>query len=132
MQNIRTLTQRTVLCIAVPALVWRIFTGPATAANAIQIENALSGTTSWVLSNPATNREIEGYASLTSVSPGGQISFFVNTADSSFSIEIFRTGWYNGAGGRQVLAPVTLPGTRQVSPPPDSVTGIIDCNWLNP
>ena len=36
------------------------------AANPIQIENANPGTSGWQLSNPAVNREIEGYASLTS------------------------------------------------------------------
>src|ERR1700704_2749644 len=68
------------------------------AANAVQNENALPGTTSWQLSNPATNREIEGYASLTSVNQGKQISLFVNTSEPSYAIDIFRMGWYGGNG----------------------------------
>lgn len=36
----------------------------ALADNPVQIENAKTGDTNWVLTNPATSREIEGYASL--------------------------------------------------------------------
>src|SRR4051794_3823633 len=56
--------------------------------NAIQDENALPGTTSWQLTNPATNREIEGYASVTSVNQGKKISLFVNTADANYAIDV--------------------------------------------
>ncbi len=37
--------------------------GGQQSSNLIQIENALPGTTDWMLSNPASNHEIEGYAS---------------------------------------------------------------------
>src|ERR1700676_258210 len=80
----------------------------AGAATPIQTENAQQGTTAWQLSNPATNREIEGFASLTSVNQGAQISLFVNTADPAYTLEIYRIGWYGGAGSRQVLGPVVL------------------------
>jgi hypothetical protein len=36
------------------------------ASNPIQVENVRRGTTDWQLSNPAANREIEGYASAAS------------------------------------------------------------------
>jgi N,N-dimethylformamidase beta subunit-like protein/uncharacterized protein DUF642 len=101
-------------------------------ANPVQDENALTGTTSWQLSNPATSREIEGYASLTSVNKGGQISLFVNTADANFTIDVFRMGWYAGTGARQVLGPVQLAGTNQIMPVPNPVTGLNECNWINP
>ena len=77
----------------------------AAAANPVQTENAKAGTTAWRLTNPATAREIEGYASLTSVNRGGQITLFVNTAASSYTIEIYRMGWYGGAGARLLLGP---------------------------
>ena len=84
------------------------------------------------LTNPATAREIEGYASLTSVNRGGQIQFFVNTGESSYRLEIFRLGWYGGAGGRRLTSAVTRTGRRQVTPAPDPVTGLVDCNWVDP
>ena len=70
------------------------------AQNPTQVENAKPGSPDWQLTNPATNHEIEGYASLVSVGRGGQISFFINTADPTFTLEIFRMGWYRGDGAR--------------------------------
>jgi hypothetical protein len=70
--------------------------------NLIQKENRQPGTTDWQLTNPADNRQIEGYASLTSVAVGGDISLFVNTADATYSLQVFRMGWYGGKGGRKV------------------------------
>lgn len=102
------------------------------AANPIQTENAKSGTTDWQLSNPATNHEIEGYASLTSVNRGGEISLFVNTSESTYTIEMFRMGWYGGTGGRRLTSAIQLTGTPQTIPTPDPVTGLIECNWSTP
>lgn len=100
--------------------------------NPIKTENAKAGTTEWNLTNPATNHEIEGYASATSVNRGSQIQFFVNTADSSYTLQVFRLGWYGGLGGRQMTDPVTLLGTQQAVPAPDPTTGIVECHWTNP
>jgi hypothetical protein len=65
-------------------------------ANETQTENANAGTTAWQITNPALNREIEGYASLTSVNAGGSISLFVSTTASSYTMDVFRIGWYGG------------------------------------
>src|SRR6185312_6218223 len=104
----------------------------ARAANTIQIENAKQGTTAWQLSNYASNHEIEGYASATSVNRGGQIKLFVNTIDRNFTIEIYRTGWYGGTGGRLIAPAMQLAGTAQPSCPTVDSTGLIECNWANP
>jgi hypothetical protein len=100
--------------------------------NPVQIENSRPGTSDWRLTSAASNHEIEGYASKTSVNRGGQIEFFVNTTDPSYSLEIFRVGWYGGLGARQMTAPVTLAGVQQSVPAPDPTTGIVDCNWTAP
>ena len=83
------------------------------------VPNALPGTTAWQLVNLATNREIEGYASLTSVNKGGQISLFVSSTDANYTIDVYRMGWYNGNGGREVLGPIQRSGGVQAIPPPD-------------
>jgi hypothetical protein len=101
-------------------------------ANPIQAENAKTGTADWQLTNPATSNEIEGYASLTSVNRGGSIRFFVNTVDPTYTVDIFRLGWYGGAGGRRVADAVQHTGTKQAIPPPDPETGLIECRWINP
>jgi len=101
--------------------------------NLIQRENAKPGTTEWKLTNPGSgSRAIEGYASLTSVNRGGRIRLFVNTAAPTFTIDIFRMGSYGGLGGRRMMNTVTLPGRVQIIPTPDPVTGLVECNWLNP
>ncbi|HZT70808.1 MAG TPA: N,N-dimethylformamidase beta subunit family domain-containing protein [Terriglobia bacterium] len=107
-------------------------TAPTAPRNPIQLENAKPGTTDWKLTNPATNHEIEGYASATSVNRGGQIQFFVNTVDPTYTLQVYRLGWYNGLGGRQMTDPVTLQGTQQEVPSPDPTTGIVECHWKNP
>lgn len=101
-------------------------------ANVIEDENLQAGTTAWQLTNPADNRQIEGYASLTSVLAGGDIDLFVNTRDSTYSLTVYRMGWYDGKGGRQVLGPQTLTGVQQVTPTADPTTGLIECHWTNP
>jgi N,N-dimethylformamidase beta subunit-like protein len=110
------------------------FSGLITASsqNPTQIENANPGTAAWLLTNPATNNEIAGYANLTSVNKGGQISFFVSTTDAQYQISVYRMGYYQGLGGRLMLGPVTAPGTNQTMPTPDPSTGFLECNWVNP
>ncbi len=125
-------TKGTYACSLLCPLIYLLLAAPVHAANPIQIENGKPGTTAWELSNPATNREIEGYASLTSVNRGGQISLFVNTAEPSYTIEVFRVGWYGGTGARQMLDAVTRPGIPQPIPAPDPTTGLIECLWTDP
>lgn len=96
------------------------------------IENLKPGTTDWQLTNPATKREIEGYASLTSVNRGEEIKLFVNTKEPNYTIEIYRMGWYGGAGGRQVSPLITRKAVRQPLPIINEATGLIECNWENP
>jgi hypothetical protein len=95
----------------------------------IALENSKPGDPQWVLNNPALRHEIEGYASATSVNRGQTIKFFISTMDPSFTFEIFRMGWYQGAGARKVTDAVTLPGTQQVIPSPDPITGLVECRW---
>ena len=100
-------------------------------ANPVQVENALPGTNNWILADPARAHEIEGYASLTSVDLGGQISFHVSTVDPSYRIDIYRMGWYAGLGARQLLGGIQRPGIRQLIPSPDVTTGLIECDWTS-
>lgn len=64
----------------------------------VQQENAKPGHSGWRLTRPAVNGEIEGYASLTSVNRGQAIDLFVNTTNSSYTLEVFRMGYYEGVG----------------------------------
>jgi hypothetical protein len=101
-------------------------------ANVIEDENLKAGTTTWQLTHPADNRQIEGYASLTSVLAGGDIDLFVNTNDATYSLTVYRMGWYGGKGGRQVFGPQNLAGVPQITPTPDPDTGLFECHWISP
>ncbi len=97
--------------------------------NRLANENASPGTLSWQLNDPATNREIEGYASKTSIGGGETIDFFVNTSASKFSIGVYRMGWYGGKGGRLMKYVENLEGVPQEIPLPDPITGLVECDW---
>ena len=117
------------------AITWPLSINQGTAraeTNPIQRENARPGTSEWRLTNPALHREIEGYASLTSVNRGHRIAFYVNTKDSSYNLAIYRMGWYGGAGARLVHGPVTRRGMSQPMPSRDPQTGFIECAWQDP
>ena len=104
-------------------------TGAAQSSNPIVLENNKQGTFDWELSDWSAQNVIEGYASKTSVQRGSTISFFVNTTASRYTIEIFRLGWYNGAGGRRMTNAISRPGVRQTKPTPDATTGLVECRW---
>src|SRR4029078_6223389 len=100
--------------------------------NPTQAENEKTGTTDWELTSPAKSGEIEGYASLTSVNRGSSIDFFVNTVDPTYTVEIFRLGWYGGSGGRRMTDAVQFNGTKQAIPSPDPDTGMGECQGIDP
>ena len=71
--------------------------------NAIVRENDQTGTSAWQIPDGhAANTEIQAFAGATSVLPGKSITFYVSTKEqgTSYSINIYRLGWYGGAGGR--------------------------------
>src|SRR5437879_506392 len=108
---------------------------PATAAaqsNPIVIENQQPGTSQWRIGLRGTDAvgQIKGYASATSVNKGGNITFFVSTNPSqTYTIDVYRLGWYQGLGGRLMQHIGPLNGVHQPTCPTDATTGMIECNW---
>ena len=115
------------------------------AQNPIAAENALPGTSEWLITNVATetdwgnlpvpgattssNAEVEGYASATSVNAGESIRFHVNTTGSSVQLRFFRLGWYGGLGAREITQAVVIPGAVQPPCAHEPTTHRIDCDW---
>jgi hypothetical protein len=91
----------------------------------IRKENRREGTRDWMLTNtridPATKYRcpwIEGYCSGTSFRAGDEIQFFVSTNPASlFRLDIYRMGYYGGAGGRHMVTRGPFPGKVQPDPP---------------
>lgn len=123
---------RVILLAGVVIVLCALIAAPAWADNPAQRENARAGTGDWQLANPAANREIEGYASHTSVNRGESLSLFVNTAEPSYTIDVYRMGWYGDAGARLILGGVRRAGVRQPMPEQDPATGLIECDWADP
>jgi hypothetical protein len=102
------------------------------AAATIAIENQRAGTADWEIHAPALAREIEGFAAKTSVNGGDSIDLFVSTRDPRYTIDVFRMGWYGGAGARRVAGPIERRGLLQEMPGTDPTTGLIKCRWRDP
>src|SRR5258706_14493842 len=98
----------------------------------VAAENQRAGSPDWEITRPALHQEIEGYASRTSVNGGEPIDLFVSTRDRRYAIDVFRMGWYAGAGARRVAGPIVRDGIAQETPPPDPITGLVECAWREP
>lgn len=127
------------LAIVAAALVGgRLTSGSSEAAaarpNPIVLENSKPGSKGWELSHRlATDArgEIKGYASAVSVDRGQRITFFVSVNPAqTYTIDVYRIGWYGGAGGRLVKHVGRLRGLSQPVCPLDAATGMIECNWV--
>lgn len=114
--------------------------GRVTAAGAdpgrIRRENSLPGTTDWMLArarvDPRTRYRcpwIEGYCSRASVRAGERIRFHVSTnPPSPFTIDVYRTGYYGGSGGRHLLRLGPFNGFVQPDPPVGPAR-VRECRW---
>ena len=107
-----------------------------TSSDLIRRENRQPGTRDWLLSQPRVDPQskyrcpwIEGYCSHSSIRAGEKLSVFVSTnPESEFTIEIYRMGFYGGAGGRLVSILGPFRGRRQ----PEPAIGpnrLRECHW---
>tara|TARA_R110002049_G_scaffold285698_4_gene467171 strand:- start:374402 stop:375913 length:1512 start_codon:yes stop_codon:yes gene_type:complete len=103
--------------------------------NAIETENARPGSTDWQLTRVQINhgnfrtKLIEGYCSHQSIRAGEQMSVYVSTDPvSRFRLEVFRMGYYGGAGARRVAEFGPLEGKTQ--PVPEiGERRLRECSW---
>src|SRR5438105_79358 len=101
--------------------------------NPIVVENRQPGTFSWFrgpnVSDDATG-QIKGYWSATSVKQNETITLYVTVNPSqTYSLDLYRLGWYQGTGARLRLHVGPLTGTTQSPCVPDATTGLIACDW---
>ena len=113
-------------------------------ANPIVAENTSFGTTGWQIPLGAeATTEIQAYASARSVAPGQSLTIYVSTQKegTSYTLAIYRLGWYQGTGGR-LMSSVQLTGRAQgyyvgstfqlVNCPTafhDPATGLVEARW---
>ena len=97
---------------------------PKNRSDLVAEENAHQGTRDWMLThalvdpdNRRRSSRIEGYASKPSVRPGESLKFKVSTRPASpFTIDIYRTGYYQGTGGRHMTRLGRFEGFPQEDP----------------
>ena len=121
------------LAIVTPGTAAVAATGCGVAANPIVCENALPGTnpTVWDIDG-AGDDSIQGFSTDISVNVGATIGFKVDTSASAYTIQIFRTGYYQGLGARKVATVTPSASLPQKQPQcvTDATTEIYDCgNW---
>ncbi|BCY07974.1 N,N-dimethylformamidase beta subunit family domain-containing protein [Actinoplanes sp. L3-i22] len=96
------------------------------------LENRAEGDGGWRPNETVKDRarEIQGYASTTSVNAGEWIDFHIAVADAQpFTVTLHRIGHYDGAGGRIMHSTGELTGSPQPLPEIDPETGMMDCRW---
>src|SRR3989442_935483 len=88
-------------------------------SNPIVVENALPGTIdTWDITG-AGDPTIQGFATDISVNTGQPVNFKIQTDSTNYQIEIYRLGYYGGAGARKMttLGPFTQPQNQGVDGP---------------
>ncbi|HEX8857603.1 MAG TPA: N,N-dimethylformamidase beta subunit family domain-containing protein [Actinomycetes bacterium] len=104
----------------------------ADSPNPVVVENQQPGTDQWRITKPGDDikQQVKGYASATSVNLGGTITLFVSVNPTqTYSIDVYRIGYYQGLGGRLMLHVDSQQGVTQPTCPMDATTGMIACNW---
>jgi hypothetical protein len=121
---------------------------PRTDPNPIASENQKPGTVDWQtgpgFDTRAAYSQIAGFADAVSVNIGGTINFMISTrtAGITYTLGIYRLGWYGGQGGREMQKVPGLKGQAQGYWDPwstgiahcptcevDAKTGLIDTHW---
>jgi hypothetical protein len=98
--------------------------------NPIQAENEQPGDPNWGnVTAPNDPDDISGYGSQISINRGQSINFYVTTTAATVNINVYRMGWYDGAGARLMDAMGTFPGVDQPQATPDPTTGMVSENW---
>jgi hypothetical protein len=106
----------------------------ARAQNPIVIENQQAGSSGWDVDQDHIGSDavgqIKGYASAVSVNKGQNITLYVSVnPPQTYTIDIYRIGWYGGAGGRLMQHIGPLSGVQQPACPVNATYGTIECHW---
>ncbi len=125
---------------SVPSLAWAVLLvawpgarilDAQTCTNPVACENQLPGDTDWQISGSG-DASIQGFATDISVNVGQTVYFKISTPATNYRLDIYRMGYYGGAGARKVATvnpSVVLPQTQPACLT-DSATKLIDCgNW---
>ena len=91
-------------------------------------ENARPGTLAWLVNAPP-GIPIQGYASAVSATQGEEVALYVDCPSTTFHVEAYRMGYYQGLGARLVWSSEEVPGAPQATPKPTASVNMIECDW---
>lgn len=98
--------------------------------NAIVCENQQPGTDPdvWDIDG-AGDSSIQGFATDISVKAGARVDFKVDTDATAYTVDIYRTGWYQGLGARKITSVPVTAALPQHQPEclSDVTTELYDC-----
>ena len=77
----------------------------------------------------AQGKGISGFADRTSIRPGDPVGLYVSTHARTFTVDVFRMGWYDGALGRLIETTPPAPGRQQADAVVDPVTHTAVAPW---
>lgn len=109
---------------------------PSLAADRVRRENSKPGTRDWLLANTRIDKaskyrcpDIEGFCSQTSLRAGQKLDIRISTAmPTEVTAQIYRMGYYGGAGGRLMYETGPLKcGPQPV--PPVGPNRVRECAW---
>lgn len=97
-------------------------------------ENSLKGTSNWQITNPnSQSNYVEGFANLTYAQAGQTVGLFISTTAPTYSLVMYRMGYYQGFGAREVFSSGEINGTLQPTCPLDTSVNMVSCtNWTDP
>ncbi|HLW01574.1 MAG TPA: N,N-dimethylformamidase beta subunit family domain-containing protein [Ktedonobacterales bacterium] len=106
----------------------------AQAANPIAAENTCPGTASWRPDHPMGRQDaIEAFTDPVSVNVGQTVHLYVSTMAPTYSLYVYRLGWYQGLGGRLMWSAPRVRGIRQPAPTVVRATRMVSCStWRDP
>lgn len=83
--------------------------------NPVQLANRQTGTQSWVPTKPALDGQIQAYVGADSVNRGEPLPVYVSvkTASDTYTMDLYRLGYYQGLGGTLISSQPGLVGLAQ-------------------
>ncbi|WP_211304479.1 DUF4082 domain-containing protein [Umezawaea tangerina] len=100
----------------------------APVVNPVACENSKTGDTNWDATGGG-DPSIEGFATTMSANIGDTVKFKIKTS-SPYKIDIYRLGYYNGAGARKWATSIPVTPRSQPACLSQASTGLVDCgNW---
>ena len=87
---------------------------------------------SWKINKTDFSKKTAGYLSRVSILPGAPVQAFVTCSSATYTLELFRMGYYGGAGAATEWKSGALACTKQINPARSTNVDPLQASWINP